>query len=49
MNLFYGLVWHIICANFNKASLSMGPNALKNESAIMNISKNYNQFEINQN
>lgn len=42
MNLFYGLVWHIICANFNKASLSMGPNALKNESAIMNISKNYN-------
>lgn len=44
MNLFYGLVWHIICANLNKISLSMGSNALKNESAILNMSKNYNQF-----
>lgn len=44
MSLFYGLIWHII-AMAGKGPI--GVNALKNESAIMSISKNFNNPELN--
>jgi hypothetical protein len=43
MTLFYGLIWHVL-SMMNKGSVGIG--ALKNESAIMSISKNYNNPEV---
>lgn len=47
MSLFYGIIWYIISATTNKGDVCLKD--LKNESAILSISKNYNfDHEINQ-